>query len=375
MKPFNSLYASLGLTIFEEMSSLARQHDAINLGQGFPDEDEPRAILDAASRAIYEHKNQYPPMRGLPELRKAVAAHDARFYGVSVDADREVLVTSGATEALAATFLALIEAGDEVVVLDPAYDSYVPMIKRSGGIPRVVAMRPPSWTWDEAELRAAFSPKTKAVVVNSPMNPTGRVLSRDEMSVLVELARRHDTYIVSDEVYEHITFAPHRHISMLELARERTIKLGSAGKTFALTGFKVGYLTSTPELISIIASAHQFLTFTTPPNLQRAIADGLGQPDASYAALADDLRGKRDRLVSGLRDLGFDVTPSEGTYFVVANVGGDDRAYCKRLVTEKRVAAIPVSALGAAFPAHGYIRFCFAKRDEVLDEALRRLSR
>lgn len=374
---FNSVYSRLPTTIFEEMSTLARAHDAVNLGQGFPDYDEPRIILDAAAHALHAHKNQYPPMRGLIELRRAVAAHDERFYGLDVNPEREVLVTSGATEALAACFLALIEPGDEVVVLDPAYDSYVPMIRRGGATPRVVPMRPPSWMFDPAELAAAFGPKTKAIIINSPMNPTGRVLTRDELTTIAQLAIQHDAVVISDEVYEHIAFAPHTHVSMLTIPgmRDRAIKVGSAGKTFSLTGFKVGYLTAAPHLIDIVAAAHQFLTFTTPPNLQRAIADGLNQDQATYDMLTRDLEAKRDRLASGLRARGFDVAPTEGTYFLLARIDApNDRDYCMQLTREKRVTAIPVSALCAEHHVQGYIRFCFAKRDDVLDEALRRLG-
>lgn len=374
----NELFSRAPTTIFEEMSALARQHDAVNLGQGFPVGDEPRFLLEAAARALTEHPNQYPPMRGLIELRRAVAEHDRRFYGLDIDPELDVLVTSGATEALAACFLALLSQGDEVVIFDPAYDSYAPMIRRAGGIPRAVAMRPPSWTFDEAELRRVFTEKTKVVVVNTPMNPTGRVLTRQEMTTIADLAVAHDAYVVADEVYEHIVFAPHRHTSMLTLPgmRERAIKIGSAGKTFSVTGFKVGYITAAPALTKVIAAAHQYLTFTTPPNLQRAIADGLAQPPSFYEGLAEDLRRKRDLLARGLTDLGYAIAPCEGTYFLLAAIDvDDDRAYCIDLTTRARVTAIPVSALCAEHRLGGYIRFCFAKPESVLDEALRRLAR
>ncbi len=372
----NRLFASAPTTIFEEMSTLARAHDAVNLGQGFPDGDEPRFILEAAARALSEHPNQYPPMRGLLELRRAVADHDERFYGLHIDPEHEVLITSGATEALAAAFLGLIEAGDEVVLFDPAYDSYAPMIRRAGGIPRVVAMRPPEWTFDSDALRRAFTKKTKLVVVNTPMNPTGRVLTHDELTTIANLTLEHEAYVVSDEVYEHIVFAPHRHVSMMTLPgmRERTVKIGSAGKTFSVTGFKVGYITAAPALTRVMAAAHQYLTFTTPPNLQRAVALGLGQSDAAYSQLARELEAKRDRFARGLAELGFITTPCEGTYFLLASVGGDDRAYCVDLAKRARVAAIPVSALCTERNVTGYIRFCFAKRDALLEEALRRLA-
>lgn len=379
-RPFNPVFQEAPTTIFEEMSALARAHDAINLGQGFPDGDEPRAILDAAAQALTTHTNQYPPMRGLAELRQAVATHDKRFYGLDVDPEREVVVTSGATEALAACFLGLLAPGDEVVLFDPAYDSYAPMIRRAGGVPRVVAMRPPSWTWDDAELVSAFGPRTKLVVVNTPMNPTGRVLTAAELSVIAKLAEAHDAYVVSDEVYEHIVFAPHVHTSMLGVPgmRERTLKIGSAGKTFSLTGFKVGYITAAPHLARAVAAAHQYLTFTTPPNLQRAVALGLGQSDAEYASLALDLRQKRDRFAAGLTSAAFTVLPCEGTYFLLARFEGfegDDRAFCLDLVKRVGVTAIPVSALCTAHPVRSHVRFCFAKPDAVLDAALVRLRR
>ncbi|MEZ0314992.1 MAG: aminotransferase [Myxococcota bacterium] len=373
----NPVFANTPTTIFEEMSTLARAHDAVNLGQGFPDGDEPRLILDAAADALTRHPNQYPPMRGLLELRHAVAEHDKRFHGLDIDPEREVLVTSGATEALAACFLGLLEAGDEVIVFDPAYDSYVPMIRRAGGVARVVAMRPPSWTFDVDELRRAFTEKTKLVVVNTPMNPTGRVLTRDELTAIANLALEHRAYVVSDEVYEHIVFAPHRHVSMLGMPgmRDRAIKIGSAGKTFSVTGFKVGYITAAPELTRVIAAAHQYLTFTTPPNLQRAVAVGLAQPDAAYAQLAAELAVKRDLFAKGLAQLGMPTTPCEGTYFLLAQVGADDdRAYCLELTRRARVTAIPVSALCSEHKVSGFVRFCFAKRHSLLDEALARLA-
>ena len=329
----NPVFANTPTTIFEEMSTLARAHDAVNLGQGFPDGDEPRLILDAAADALTRHPNQYPPMRGLLELRHAVAEHDKRFHGLDIDPEREVLVTSGATEALAACFLGLLEAGDEVIVFDPAYDSYVPMIRRAGGVARVVAMRPPSWTFDVDELRRAFTEKTKLVVVNTPMNPTGRVLTRDELTAIANLALEHRAYVVSDEVYEHIVFAPHRHVSMLGMPgmRDRAIKIGSAGKTFSVTGFKVGYITAAPELTRVIAAA--------------------------------------------LAQLGMPTTPCEGTYFLLAQVGADDdRAYCLELTRRARVTAIPVSALCSEHKVSGFVRFCFAKRHSLLDEALARLA-
>jgi N-succinyldiaminopimelate aminotransferase len=374
MADFSSIFVNARTSIFEEMSALAREHGAINLGQGFPDGDEPKTVLESAAKFLFSHANQYPPMRGLPELRRAVARHDERFYGLAVNPETDVLVTSGATEALTATFFALLNPGDEAIIIDPAYDSYAPIIRRAGATPVVVSMRPPSWTWDETELANAFTDKTKLIVVNSPMNPVGRVLSASELGTIARLAIEHDAFVVADEVYEHIAFTPHTTMLGIPGMRERTLKIGSAGKTFSLTGFKVGYITASKELIRVVAAAHQFITFTVPPNLQRAVAEGLDQSDKDYNQLRDELLAKRDMFTQGLQSIGFEAAPCEGTYFALARVGGDDRAYCIELTTKTKVAAIPVSALCSGQPISGYIRFCFAKRDDMLNEALKRLS-
>ncbi len=384
MKPANSLLSSYGTTVFEVMSRLAIQHQAINLGQGFPDDRGPDPVLDAASKALYDPPNQYPPMLGVPELRQAVAAHNKRFYGIEVDWQTETMVSTGATEGLAACFLALIEPGDEVVVIEPLYDCYLPMIRRAGGIPRTVRLTPPAWDLDLDDLAAAFSDKTKLIVLNNPQNPASKVFTRAELEAIAELVRKHDAYAVCDEVYEHLCFDGRAHIPLMTLPgmRERCVRIGSAGKTFSLTGWKVGYLTGPEHLLQPISKAHQFLVFTTAPNLQRAVAFGLGQDDAYFDGLRDSMQAKRDRLAGSLAALGLEPAVCQGSYFLFVDArrflkpGEDDEAFCRRLVTEAGVAAVPVSAfyLDRASAPTDFIRFCYAKRDAVLDGAAERLA-
>lgn len=381
MKPANRLFQNLGTTVFEVMSRLAAEHQAINLGQGFPDEDGPEDVRRLAAAAAVAGPNQYPPMMGLAELRRAVAAHEKRFYGLDVDWQTEVLVTSGATEALADCLFGLIEPGDEVVLIEPLYDSYLPIVRRAGGVPRTVRVTPPDWALDGDALQAAFSERTKLILLNNPHNPAAKVFTRPELELVAELVLRHGAYAVCDEVYEHITFDGRPHVPLITLPgmRERCLKIGSAGKTFSLTGWKVGYVTAAPGLLQPVAKTHQYLTFTTPPNLQQAVAYGLAKDDAYYRQLAGDLERKRDRLAKGLADIGFAVIGCQGTYFVTADVRPlglteDDFEACRRLTLEAGVTAIPVSAFyGADAPAH-FIRFCFSKRDEVLDAAVARLA-
>ncbi len=382
MKPTNSLYSSLGTTIFEVMSRLAIEHGAINLGQGFPDVDGPEDVRDMAARAAVEGPNQYPPMLGIAELRAAVAEANGRFYDLDIDPMREVMVTSGATEALADCFLALIEPGDEVVVFEPLYDCYLPMIRRAGGVAKRIRLMPPEWRLERAALEDAFSQKTKFVLLNNPLNPAGKVFTAEELALIAEFVVAHDAYAVCDEVYEHIVFDRRPHIPLMTLdgMRERTVRIGSAGKTFSLTGWKVGYITAPEALLQPIAKAHQFVTFTTPPNLQKAVAYGLRKGDGYYAALAGDLQAKRDLLASGLAALGFAMVPCEGTYFVTADIrpldlGEDDVAVCRRLTEEAGVTPVPVSAFYESNPPRHFVRFCFSKQDGVLEEALARLGR
>jgi aspartate/methionine/tyrosine aminotransferase len=340
-------------------------------------------VVEEARRALVEDSNQYPSMMGIPALRQAVAAHEQRFYGLHVNGEREVMVTSGATEALAASFIGLINPGDEVILFEPMYDSYLPIIRLMGGVPRFVPLRPPDWRIDPALLNAAFSERTKLVVLNNPLNPIAKVFERTELELLAELILKYRCYAVCDEVYEHLVFDGRPHIPLITLPgmRERCLKIGSAGKTFSLTGWKVGYITGAPALLQTVAKAHQFLTFTTPPNLQKAVAYGLNKTDDYFAGLSREMADKRDRLASGLTAAGFEVLPATGTYFICADFRptgfcGDDMAFCRTLVTEAGVAAIPVSAFYAdnAVTCH-LVRFCFCKNDTVLNEASRRLLR
>jgi N-succinyldiaminopimelate aminotransferase len=381
MKPTNSIYTGLPTTIFEEMSRLAVAHKAVNLGQGFPDVDGPEDVRRVAADALMEGPNQYPPMMGLPELRDAVAANWRRFHGLEVDPVREVLVTSGATEALSDAINALVEPGDEVVLIEPLYDCYLPLVRRAGGIPRLVRVTPPDWSLDEAALRAAFSPRTKAVLLNNPMNPAARVFTPEELGLIAELAIAHDAYVIADEVYEHIVFDGARHISILSVEgmRDRALAIGSAGKSFSLTGWKVGYVTGAASLLEPVVKAHQFTTFTTPPNLQKAVAYGLRKEVSYYTGLAGDLQAKRDRLAAACADLGFGVIPCAGTYFLTLDVSalglaGDDQALARRMTAEAGVATVPVSAFYSSDAPGNYLRFCFCKRDAVLDEAVARLK-
>jgi aspartate/methionine/tyrosine aminotransferase len=381
VKSGNATLSSYGTTIFEAMSQLARQHAAVNLGQGFPDDKGPLEVRRAAAEYVVDGHNQYPPMMGVPQLRQAVAAHDRRFYGLEVDWQTEVLVTSGATEALLDCFLGLLDAGDEVVMLEPAYDTYAPVIRRLGCVPRAVRLVPPAWSLPRDELAAAFTPRTKMLMLNSPMNPAGKVFTLDELTFIASLVEQHDVFAVCDEVYEHLVFAGARHVPLMTLPgmRQRTLRIGSAGKTFSLTGWKVGYITAPPEMMRPITKAHQFVTFTTPPNLQHAVALGLGFGDAYFHGLGVPLARSRDRLATGVAALDVPVLPCDGTYFVVLDVtrwlraGEDGIAFCRRLVEEAGVVLIPMSAFYEAAPPHHLVRACFCKEDATIDAALERL--
>lgn len=389
--PLNKVLSEYGTTIFTTMSALATAHQAINLGQGFPDTDGPEDIRQIAARSLMDGPNQYPPSQGLPELRQAVAAHNARFYGLQVDWQTQVLVTSGATEAVAASLLALLNPGDEVVLFEPMYDCYLPIAQLAGAVARPVRLRPPAWELQRAALAAACNAKTKLIVLNSPMNPTGKIFSRDELQFIADLAMAHDAIVVCDEVYEHLTFDGASHIPLMILPNMegRCVRIGSAGKSFSLTGWKVGYITAPAHLAEIISKAHQFLTFTTAPNLQKAVAFGLAKDDNYFTGLAADMQAKRDLLGDGLRRIGFEILPCQGTYFLTADYtafareGEDDTAFCKRITLEAGIAAIPLSAFSmaampggtGALPSEKLIRFCFCKQDSVLQEALARLQR
>ena len=377
--PINPIYRDLGTTIFEVMSRLARQHDAVNLGQGFPDEAGPDDVRQAAADALVDGWNQYPPMLGLPELRRAVADHDRRFYGFDLDPESEVLVTSGATEALAAACLALLEPDDEVVVFEPLYDAYLPMIRRAGAIPKPVRLNPPDWVLDPDALGAAVGPRCRMILLNDPMNPAAKVWPEAERAAIAALAQERNLTVVCDEVYEHLVFDAKRHRPLMAEPgmAERCLRIGSAGKTFSLTGWKVGYAVGPPELIAALAKAHQFLTFTTPPNLQAGVAFGLGKPDSYFVELAARMEKKRNRLAVGLDRLGFQVLPCQGTYFLnidVSESGIGADALCRRLVAEAGLAAIPLSPFYDRQPDDRVVRFCFAKQDRVLDAAVDRLA-
>ena len=381
MKPANDILSGYGTTVFEVMSRLAVEHGTINLGQGFPDEEGPDSMKRVADEATREASNQYPPMMGIPELRQAVARHDKRFHDIDLDWRREVMVTSGATEALAASLLALINPGDEVVLFEPLYDSYLPMVRRAGGVAKLVRLSPPDWVLPEAELAAAFSERTKLLLLNNPMNPTGKVFTAGELAQIAGLLRRHDAYGVCDEVYEHLVLDDRAHVPLLTLPgmRERCIRIGSAGKTFSMTGWKVGYLTAAPELLGVIAKAHQFLVFTTPPNLQRAVAHGLDHEIDWYTGLKASLRAKRDFLRDSLAGIGFEVLECSSTYFMNVDFrplgfDGGDVEFCRHLTIEAGVTVVPVSALYAERGVEHLVRFCFCKRDEVLSAAVERLE-
>jgi aspartate/methionine/tyrosine aminotransferase len=380
-RPLNRVYTELPTTVFEAMSQLAREHNAINLGQGFPDDPGPEDVRRKAAEAVIDGNNQYPPMMGLPELRAAVAAHYRRWHGLTLDPQTEVMVTSGATEAIAGALFGLIEPGDEVVAFAPAYDAYLPLIRRAGGIPRIVRLEPPHWRLTEDALRQVFNAKTKVVCFNNPQNPAAIVYPREDLELLARFCKEFDVIAICDEVWEHVLFDGREHIPLMTLPdmRERTVKVGSAGKIFSLTGWKVGFVCAPPPILRVLGKAHQFLTFTTAPNLQAAVAYGLGKDDAFFHDMQRDLQRSRDRLSDGLTSIGFPVIPSQGTCFLnvdIAPLGLNetDEAFCKRLVTEHRVAAIPVSSLYEDDPVTSVIRFCFAKRDATIDEALERLS-
>ncbi len=378
----NRLLSATGTTIFTIMSALAVRHGAINLGQGFPDTEGPADIVRLAADALLDHRNQYPPLTGLPELRQAVASANARFYGINIDADAGVVVTSGATEALTASLMALLDPGDEIILIEPLYDTYLPVVRLLGAVPKLVRLEPPDWALPHAALAAAFGPRTKALMLNTPMNPTGKVFSRDDLEFIAGLLLEHDAYAICDEVYEHLVFPPARHIPLMTLPgmADRSLRIGSAGKTFSLTGWKVGYVSGPPSLVSVVAKAHQNLTFTTPPNLQRAVAAGLARDDAYFSDLATSLAAKRDRLSAGLRRIGFTTLPSDGSYFVTAGFAafgfdGDDAEFCRHITEHAGVAAIPVSAFYETDPPRNFVRFAFCKQDSVLDEAVARLGR
>lgn len=377
----NKIFADLPNTIFDVMSQAARDLNAINLGQGFPDDPGPLDIREKAADAVLNGYNQYPSMMGIPELRQAIATHYRHWHGVQLDPMSEVMVTSGATEALTGSILGLVEPGDEVLVFQPMYDSYVPIIRLAGGIPKFLRLEPPHWRLPEEAIRAAITPKTRYVILNNPLNPAAVVYPREDLEMLARICQEFDLIAICDEVWEHVVFDGRKHIPLIAIPgmRDCTVKIGSAGKMFGLTGWKIGFVCAAPHILRVLAKAHQFITFTTAPNLQVAVAYGLGKPDDYFFQMRTELARSRDRLSKGLSGIGFPVLDSQGTYFLnvdLAPLGLNetDEAFCKRLVHEHKVAAIPVSAFYEENHVTSVVRFCFSKKDATLDTALERLS-
>ncbi|MBA3677321.1 MAG: aminotransferase [Sphingosinicella sp.] len=368
----NPLFATLPTSIFEHMSGLARDHDAVNLGQGFPDFGWPDDVVDFAADALRTGSNQYAPMRGLPVLRQAVADHYTRHQNVRTSAD-EVIVTSGATEALASSILAMVAPGDEVLLIQPLYDAYVPMVRRAGGIPRFMSLTPPDWRLTEEALSAAFTDRTKLVIFCNPHNPTGRMFGADELELLAEACLRHGVIALSDEVWEHVIFDGRRHIPLSSFPgmRDRTVKIGSAGKIFSMTGWKIGWIVAPETLAVPISKAHQFLTFASAPNLQAAAAYGLGKEDMYFETMRANFQQARDTTIAGLGEAGFVALPAEGTYFLsidlaASGIAASDRDFCERAVREAGVAAIPMSAFYDEGAEGNVVRLCFAKQPETI---------
>jgi aspartate/methionine/tyrosine aminotransferase len=368
-------------SVFERMSLLAAKHGAINLGQGFPDFGWPEEILDAGARALKEGSNQYAPSRGLPALREAVAAHYERHQGLAVTADH-VCVTSGATEALGAAILAALEPGDEVIIFTPAYDSYAPMIRRAGAMPVEVALKPPAWRIERDVIAAAVTQKTRAILFNNPHNPTGRLFGADELEAVASVAREHDLIVISDEVWEHVTLGGERFTSIASLPgmAERTIKIGSAGKIFSLTGWKVGWLIAAPQYAAVVARAHQFLTFSTAPNLQTAVAYGLSGGDHWLAPMRQRFARARDRMAEGLSAAGYAVLDSAATYFLCidlkeSGIAIDDESFAGGAVERAGVAVVPLSAFAEQDPPRHLVRLCFGKKDETIDAGVAAMAR
>ncbi len=379
--PFNPVFASLGTTIFTVMSALATEHGAINLGQGFPDEDGPVAIRGAAARALIDGPNQYPPTRGLPVLRRAIAEHAERFYDLSFDPDREVLVTSGGTEALTASIMAFAGPGGEVVLIEPAYDSYKPIAEAVGAAIRTVKLEPPHWRLMEDALVAAVTPETRAILVNTPLNPIGRVFDGEELDALASILGKSNAVAICDEVYEHLVFDGRTFEPLIKRPgmADRVVRVGSAGKMFSLTGWKIGWVTGAAPLIDVVAKSHQFITFTTPPSLQLGVAHALEHEMAFTLGLTRQLEANRDLLAAGIARLGFDALPCEGTYFLTAGIRNltnePDVAFCQRLAREAGVALIPLSVFFDGNNPNHLVRFAFCKKRVVIEEAIARLER
>jgi len=380
---YNPVFSGRPVTIFAVMSALANQHDAINLGQGFPDETGPKEILDRAAHEVIYGNNQYAPVMGVPELKAAVAQSNKRFYNLDVDSDREILVTSGASEALAASFLGLLNPGDEVILFAPFYDSYAPMIEAAGAKLVIIDLEAPCWRVDADRVKKAITQYTKLIVINTPHNPLGKVMDERELTAIADIAKAHDLLVVCDEVYEHLVFdnVGHHPLMSMEGMRNRSVRIGSAGKTFSLTGWRIGYITAAPELITAIGKARQFLGYTTPAHLQLAVAQGLNLGDDYFRDFTKGMQDKRDFMMASLKGAGFDVLPCGGTYFItvdIRSVGGqDDLKFCEDITRNARVTAVPLSAFyhhQLSDPPRHYVRFCFCKKESVLKEATQRLK-
>ena len=375
------LYEQMETSVFERMSLAAAKHGAVNLGQGFPDFGWPPEILEAAAKAVVEGSNQYAPSRGLLSLREAVAAHYGRHQGLELSAEN-ICVTSGATEALAAAILATVEPGDEVIVLTPAYDAYAPLVRRAGGTVREVSLQPPGWRIERNALEAAIGPKTRAIIFNNPHNPTGRLFDADELATVAEVAVSNNLIVISDEVWEHILLDGQQFTPIASLAgmAGRTLKCGSAGKIFSLTGWKIGWLVASPELATLAARAHQFLTFASAPNLQSAVAFGLAEGDAWLQPMRERFSRARDRMTAGLEAVGYAVLPSASTYFLCVDLAAsgiaiDDEEFARQAVEQAGVAVVPLSPFAELDPARHLIRLCFAKRDETIDAGVAALAK
>ena len=377
----NPLYEQIQTSVFERMSALAVKHGAVNLGQGFPDFGWPDAILEAAARALVEGSNQYAPSRGVPELRSAVAEHYNRHFGQALRPD-DVCVTSGATEALSACIFASVSPGDEVIIFTPAYDSYAPTIRRAGGVVREIALQPPEWRIDRDTLQEAIGPNTRVILFNNPQNPTGRLFDADELRVIADAAVEHDLIVISDEVWEHIlldgqAFTP---LATLPGMDERVLKVGSAGKIFSLTGWKVGWIAAAPQLATIAARAHQFLTFSTAPNLQVAVAFGMREGDPWIEPMRQRFAAARDRMVAGLKDAGYATLHPASTYFLCVDLAAsgiavDDESFAARAVERAGVAVVPLSAFADHDPPRHLVRLCFSKRDETIDAGVAAMAK
>ena len=376
----NPIYASLPTTIFERMSARARETGAINLGQGFPDAPGPEDVLHAAADALLNQSNQYPSMLGTAELRQAVAAHYRHHQALDLDWASEVVVTSGATEALAAAIFGLVTPGDEVLLIQPLYDAYLPLVERAGGTAKFVDLKPPHWRLDMTALEAAISARTRLLVLNNPVNPSASMWSHDDLAALAKICVRHDIVAICDEVWEHVVFE-NKHIPLMAMPgmRDRTVKIGSAGKIFAVTGWKVGWMLAAPKLASVLAKAHQFLTFTTPPNLQAAVAQGLAKGDDWFQEMRQAFAHQRSRLDNGLQQAGYVTLPSRATWFLsidlpASGIALDDESFAIKMLEDGGVASIPMSAFYARDPLRSIVRLCFTKHADTIDRAIERFA-